>query len=58
MVGVTDGENGNKNSPFAMGAYVEVTDGEETTYSYIQAGTPLEGEKYFFTTFNIETASL
>ena len=58
VVGFTDGENGNKNSLFAMGAYVEVTDGEETTYSYIQAGTPLEGEKYYFTTFNNETASL
>jgi hypothetical protein len=35
-----------------MGAYVSVTDKEVTTYSYMQGGTPLENEKYFFVSYN------
>ena len=41
-----------KNTALAMGAYVAVTDGEKTTYSYMQLGTPDEGAKYFFASFN------
>ncbi|MBO4983596.1 MAG: leucine-rich repeat domain-containing protein [Clostridia bacterium] len=41
-----------KSTALAMGAYVAVTDGEKTTYSYMQLGTPDEGAKYFFASFN------
>ena len=41
-----------KNTALAMGAYVAVTDGEKTTYSYMQLGTPDDGAKYFFASFN------
>ena len=37
-----------KDTLFAMGAYVEVTDGEGKTYSYLQVGAPNENEKYEF----------
>ena len=36
----------------AMGAYVAVTDTQGTKYSYMQPGTPNEGEKYYFTSYN------
>ena len=41
-----------KSIKLAMGAYVAVTDGEATEYSYIQPGTPEEGEKYCFVSYN------
>ena len=41
-----------KDAKLALGAYVAVTDDEGTAYSYIQSGTPIEGEKYCFTSFN------
>ena len=36
----------------ALGAYVAVTDGEATEYSYMQPGTPDENEKYCFVSYN------
>ena len=41
-----------KSASLAMGAYVSVTDGEGTKYSYLQDEQPAEGEKYYFTTYN------
>ena len=42
-------ENGTqKNTLFAIGAYVEATNGEGKAYSYLQVGTPNENEKYEF----------
>ena len=41
-----------KDIKLAMGAYVAVTDGEATEYSYLQADTPLENEKYSFVSYN------
>ena len=38
----------NKDTLFAIGAYVEVTDEESKTYSYLQVGAPNENEKYEF----------
>ena len=38
----------NKDTLFAIGAYVEVTDAESKTYSYLQVGAPNENEKYEF----------
>ena len=35
-----------------MVAYISATDKETTSYSYIQGGTPLENEKYFFVSYN------
>ena len=49
IVGFTDEH---KDTKFAMGAYVAVTDGEETEYSYMQAGEPNENEKYCFVSYN------
>ena len=37
---------------FAAGAYVIVDDGEKTEYSYIQCGTPADGEKYYFVSYS------
>ena len=36
----------------AMGAYVAVTEGEATKYSYMQYAAPNEGEKYNFISYN------
>ena len=36
----------------AIGAYVAVTDGESTEYSYLQADKPDENEKYAFVSYN------
>ena len=36
----------------AFGAYVVASDGEESIYSYIQTEAPLEGEKYYFVSYN------
>ena len=41
-----------KDVELAMGAYVCVTEGDNTEYSYIQSGTPEESEKYAFVTYN------
>ena len=41
-----------KDIKLAMGAYVAVTDGETTEYSYLQSGTPNANEKYCFVSFN------
>ncbi|MBO4983342.1 MAG: hypothetical protein J6D23_04730, partial [Clostridia bacterium] len=49
IVGFTDEH---KDTKFAMGAYVAVTEGEETEYSYMQVGTPNANEKYCFVSYN------
>ena len=49
IVGFTDER---KDTKLAMGAYVAVTDGETTEYSYLQSGTPAENEKYCFVSYN------
>ncbi|MBO5313270.1 MAG: leucine-rich repeat domain-containing protein [Clostridia bacterium] len=41
-----------KDIKLAMGAYVAVTDGETTEYSYMQGGEPNENEKYCFVSYN------
>ena len=47
-----------KDIKIAMGAYVMLTKGEVTEYSYMQIGTKAEGEKYVFASFNDMVASL
>ena len=42
----------NKNAMLAIGAYVTITDGENTEYSYMQPGKPAEGNKYSFISYN------
>ena len=49
IVGFTDTQ---KDIKLAMGAYVSVTDGETTEYSYMQGGEPNENEKYCFVSYN------
>ena len=49
IVGFTDAQ---KDVKLAMGAYVAVTDGETTEYSYMQGGEPNENEKYCFVSYN------
>ncbi len=49
IIGFTDTQ---KDIKLAMGAYVAVTDGETTEYSYMQSGTPNENEKYCFVSYN------
>ena len=49
IVGFTDEY---KDVKLAMGAYVAVTDGETTEYSYLQIGTPNDNEKYCFVSYN------
>ena len=49
IVGFTDTH---KDVKLAMGAYVAVTDGEATEYSYMQVGTPNANEKYSFVSYN------
>lgn len=49
IVGFTDEQ---KDTKLAMGAYVAVTDGETTEYSYLQSGTPNGNEKYCFVSYN------
>ncbi|MBO4983639.1 MAG: hypothetical protein J6D23_06225 [Clostridia bacterium] len=41
-----------KSTSLAIGGYVAETDDEGTTYSYMQLGTPSEGEKYCYDTYN------
>ena len=49
IVGFTDDQ---KSIKLAMGAYVAVTDGESTEYSYMQGAEPNEGENYYFVSYN------
>ena len=49
IVGFTDEQ---KDTKLAMGAYVAVTDGETTEYSYMQSGASNENEKYCFVSYN------
>lgn len=49
IIGFTDEY---KDLKLAMGAYVAVTDGETTEYSYMQSGTPNDSEKYCFVSYN------
>ena len=41
-----------KDIMIAIGAYVEITDGTSTEYSYMQADSPKENEKYSFASYN------
>lgn len=41
-----------KDIELAIGAYVKATNEEKTEYSYMQSGTPNEGEKYSFISYN------
>ncbi|MBQ8146501.1 MAG: hypothetical protein IJ039_06925, partial [Clostridia bacterium] len=41
-----------KSTLLALGAYVALTDGEETVYSYMQSEEPEENAKYSFTSYN------
>ena len=49
IIGFTDNQ---KDALLALGAYVAVTEGEETEYSYMQVGTPNANEKYCFISYN------
>ncbi len=49
IIGFTDEQ---KDIKLAIGAYVEVIDSKTTEYSYLQAGTKAEGEKYCFVSYN------
>lgn len=49
IVGFTDA---NKTAKLAIGAYFESIDGEAKEYSFIQDGTPADGEKYYFASYN------
>ena len=49
VVGFADEQ---KDIKLAMGAYVAVTDGENTEYSYMQGNEPNENEKYSFVSYN------
>ena len=49
IVGFTETQ---KDAKLALGAYVAVTDGEATEYSYMQNGEPNENEKYCFASYN------
>ena len=49
---ITGFKDEQKDIKLALGAYVYVIDGDTTEYSYIQYGTPNEGEKYVFHSFN------
>ncbi|MBR2025300.1 MAG: leucine-rich repeat domain-containing protein, partial [Clostridia bacterium] len=42
----------NKDVKLAIGAYVAVTDEEKTEYSYMQSGTPDQGDNYCFISYN------
>ena len=41
-----------KNAQLALGAYVKITDGEASSYSYMQDKAPSDGEGYHFASFN------
>ena len=42
----------NRDYKLAMGVYFAEKDGESAEYTYLQIGTPNEGEKYYFASFN------
>ena len=50
MVGFDTEES--KAVEFAIGAYTVTTENDEKKYSYLQHGTPLEGDKYAFIKYN------
>ncbi|MBO5091200.1 MAG: leucine-rich repeat protein [Clostridia bacterium] len=50
MVGFDTEES--KAVEFAIGAYAVTTENEQKKYSYLQHGTPLEGDKYAFIKYN------
>ena len=41
-----------KSIKLAMGAYVEATEGDDTVYSFMQEGTPLDGAKFVLVSYN------
>lgn len=41
-----------KDKTFAIGAYVAIEADGEKNYSYLQDGTPADGDKYFFATYD------
>lgn len=41
----------NEHKKFAMGAYIQVTDGETNEHSFLQEKDPDDGEKYYFASF-------
>lgn len=41
-----------KSAKIAIGAYVEIVDGESAEYSFIQESEPVEDDKYFFASYN------
>ena len=45
-------EDGHKSLPLAMGAYISVTEGSTTEYSYIQSSSPNKDEIYSFVSYN------
>lgn len=49
IVGIMDEQ---KDVKLAIGAFFGVNNGETTEYSYVQAGTKAEGEKYAFVSYN------
>ena len=55
---ITGFEDEQKAVQLALGAYVAVTKDGATEYSYIQEGTPNDGAKYCFTSYNDIIASL
>ena len=40
-----------KTAPFAMGAYIITEKDEVKEVKYFEQGTPAEGDKYYFTTY-------
>ena len=47
MGGISD-----KNALFTMGAYFEISDESSKEYAYVEGGKKLEGEKYYFVSYN------
>ena len=45
-------EDDHKSLPLAMGAYISVTEGSTTEYSYIQNSSPNKDEIYSFVSYN------
>ena len=45
-------KNEQKDVKLALGAYVATTNGEATEYTYLQVGTPEDGEKYCFISYS------
>lgn len=41
-----------RDAQFTMGAYLVFGEGEGKEYAYIEGGTPLDGEKYYFVSYN------